>query len=86
MSGSRQKTQHRLSRRADERGEAPSAVPSGAEPVMASAAPESPAATLQLMEEVCQRENSCARGSAFEETRGSRYRWHDHRGCQGVPA
>lgn len=69
MSGSRQKTQHRLSRRADERGEAPSAVPSGAEPVMASAAPESPAATLQLMEEVCQRENLVR---AWQRVRGNK--------------
>jgi hypothetical protein len=45
MSGSRQNTQRKLTRRANERGEAPSAGTSRAEPVMAAAAHESPAAT-----------------------------------------
>src|SRR5215207_3813418 len=69
MSGSRQKTQRKLTRRVNERGEAPSAVISGAEPVMAEAAHESPAATLQLMEEVCQRENLVR---AWQRVRGNK--------------
>jgi RNA-directed DNA polymerase len=69
MSGSRQKTQRKLSRRSFERGEAPSAGTSGAEPVMAMAAPESPAATMHLMEEVCERENLVR---AWQRVRGNK--------------
>lgn len=69
MNGSRQKTQRKLTRRASERGEAPSAAPSGAEPAMAVAAHESPAATVQLMEEVCQRENLVR---AWQRVRGNK--------------
>lgn len=69
MSGSRQKTQRKLIRRSSERGEAPSAGTSGAEPVMAAAAPESPAATKHLMEEVCERENLVR---AWQRVRGNK--------------
>jgi len=39
------------------RGEAPSAAARAAEPLVAKPAPESPALTERLMEEVCNREN-----------------------------
>jgi len=69
MSGSRQKTQRKLTRRSSERGEAPSAGTPGAEPIMAVAAPESPAATTHLMEEVCERENLVR---AWQRVRGNK--------------
>ena len=55
MSGPRQNTQQELARQPIERGEAPIAGGPGAEPVVAVAEPESPAATMHLMEEVCER-------------------------------
>ena len=65
MSGSR-----KLARRSSERGEALSAGTSGAEPVMAVAALESPAATtMHLMEEVCERENLVR---AWQRVRGNK--------------
>ena len=57
MSGLRQNSQRELARAPTERGEAPITGVSGAEPIKAVAAPESPAVTEQLMEEVCNREN-----------------------------
>jgi RNA-directed DNA polymerase len=70
MNGSRQKTQRKLTRRANERGEAPPAGTSGAEPAVAATAPESPATTtMQLMEEVCQRENLVR---AWQRVRGNK--------------
>jgi RNA-directed DNA polymerase len=70
MSGSRQKTQRKLTRRSSERGEALPAGTSGAEPVMAVAALESPAATtMHLMEEVCERENLVR---AWQRVRGNK--------------
>jgi RNA-directed DNA polymerase len=70
MSGSRQKTQRKLTRRSSGRGEALPAGTSGAEPVMAVAAPESPAATtMHLMEEVCERENLVR---AWQRVRGNK--------------
>jgi hypothetical protein len=54
-----------------ERGEASLVGNAGAEPVMAVMEPESPAATMHLMEEVCEREN-LVRGSACEATKGLR--------------
>lgn len=69
MSGSRQKTQRKLTRRSTRRGEAPSAGMSRAESFMAAAAPESPAATMHLMEEVCDRENLVR---AWQRVRGNK--------------
>ncbi len=60
MSGERQKTQPEqlgLALWAEDRSEAPRAVPQGTETLMAKRAHESPADTERLMEEVCGREN-----------------------------
>ena len=57
MSGTRQKTQYSLALEPVERGEAPVGGVQGTEPFTAKPAPESPASTEQLMEEVCDREN-----------------------------
>jgi RNA-directed DNA polymerase len=57
MNGLRQNIQRELAREPGERGEAPITGGPGVEPTMAETAPESPAATMQLMEEVCEREN-----------------------------
>lgn len=54
MGGERQKIQLELVLEAEGRGEAPKAVDRGAESSMAKREPESPAATEQLMEEVCE--------------------------------
>ena len=69
MSGPRQNTQRKLARAPAERGEAPIAGDLGAEPVMAATEPESPAATTQLMEEVCERENLVR---AWQRVRGNK--------------
>jgi RNA-directed DNA polymerase len=57
MSGLRQNTQRELAREPTERGEAPISGVPGAAPIVTAAEPKSPAATMQLMEEVCEREN-----------------------------
>jgi RNA-directed DNA polymerase len=57
MGGKRQKSQQELAREPMGRGEAPVGGCHGAEPLVATTEPESPASTRQLMEEVCQREN-----------------------------
>ncbi len=57
MSGTRQKTQYVLALEPKGRGEAPAGGNQGVEPPVAEPAPESPALTEQLMEEVCDREN-----------------------------
>ena len=57
MNGSRQTTRRKLTRESIDRGEAPVVGNPGAEPPVAMTAPESPAATSHLMEEVCEREN-----------------------------
>jgi hypothetical protein len=64
MSGSRQETRHKPNRVSSERGEAPVVGALGAEPVVVVTAPESPAATMHLMEEVCERENLVRRVAA----------------------
>ena len=69
MSGKRQKTQYSLALEPKGRGETPAIGSPRAEPLVAKPAPESPAVTEQLMEEVCDRENSKVRGTAFEGTR-----------------
>jgi len=57
MSGKRQKIQYSLALEPGERGEPPISGHHGAEPLVAKPAPESPALTEQLMEEVCDRGN-----------------------------
>ena len=69
MSGLRQSIQQELAREPIERGEAPIAGGPGAEPVVAMAEPESPAATMHLMEKVCERENL---KRAWQRVRGNK--------------
>ena len=69
MSGSRQKTRRQPTRMSSERGEASVVGNAGAEPVMAITEPESPAATMHLMEEVCERENLVR---AWQRVRGNK--------------
>src|SRR5580658_10689297 len=57
MSGKRQKIQYSLALEPVARGEPPISGHHGAEPLAAKPAPESPALTEQLMEEVCDRGN-----------------------------
>ena len=57
MSGKRQQIQYVLALEPVERGETPPGSSQGTEPLVAKPAPESPAVTEQLMEEVCDREN-----------------------------
>ena len=71
MSGLRQNIQRELARAPTERGEAPITGASGAEPVVAVAAPKSPAATMQLMEEVCERENLVRAWQRVRENKGA---------------
>jgi RNA-directed DNA polymerase len=54
MGGERQKTQLELALEAEGRGEAPKTAVRGTEPSAAKCEPERPAATEQLMEEVCE--------------------------------
>src|SRR5215467_1081661 len=53
MSGKRQQIQYVLALEPVERGETPLGGSQGTEPLVAKPAPESPAVTEQLMEEVC---------------------------------
>jgi RNA-directed DNA polymerase len=69
MSGLRQSIQQELAQEPIERGEAPIAGGPGAEPVVAMAEPESPAATMHLMEKVCERENLVR---AWQRVRGNK--------------
>ena len=69
MSGLRQSIQQELARAPIERGEAPIAGGPGAEPVVAKAECESPAATMHLMEKVCGRENLVR---AWQRVRGNK--------------
>src|SRR6516225_8892995 len=71
MSGLRQNSQRELARAPTERGEAPITGVSGAEPIKAVAAPESPAATMQLMEEVCERENLVRAWQRVRDNKGA---------------
>jgi hypothetical protein len=61
--------QQELARKSVERGEAPIADDVGVEPIVAMAETESPAATAQLMEEVCERENLVR---AWQRVRGNK--------------
>jgi len=69
MSGLRQSIQQALAREPIERGEAPIVGGPGAESVVAMAEPESPAATMHLMEKVCERENL---ERAWQRVRGNK--------------
>jgi RNA-directed DNA polymerase len=71
MGGQRQNTQRELARGPTERGEAPISGVPGAEPVVAFAEPESPAATMQLMEEVCERENLVRAWQRVRDNKGA---------------
>ena len=71
MSGLRRNPQQELAREPNERGEAPITGVPGAESVVAVAAPESPAATMQLMEEVCERENLVRAWQRVRENKGA---------------
>src|SRR5271167_4540121 len=67
MNGTRQQIQYSLALEPVNRGEPPVSGHQGAEPWVAKPAPESPAVTEQLMEEMCDREKE--RGNAFDGTR-----------------
>src|SRR5262244_3062385 len=71
MNGLRQNIQRELARGPIERGEAPIIGVPGAEPVVAVTEPESPAATMQLMEEVCERENLVRAWQRVRENKGA---------------
>ena len=57
MTGTRQTIQYSLALEPGDQGETPVSGYQWAEPFVAKLAPESPASTEQLMEEVCDREN-----------------------------
>ena len=57
MTGTRQTIQYSLALELGDQGETPVSGYQGAEPVVAKPAPESPAVTEQLIEEVCDRKN-----------------------------
>ena len=71
MSGKRQQIQYVLALEPVERGEAPLASSQGTEPLVAKPAPESPAVTEQLMEEVCNRENLVRAWKRVRRNKGS---------------
>ena len=71
MNGPRQNTQRELARELSERGEALITGDPGAESIVTGPAPESPAATLHLMEEVCERENLVRAWQRVRENKGA---------------
>src|SRR5215813_11249525 len=71
MSGPRQNTQRELARGLTERGEAPISGDFGAEPVVAVTEPESPAAMMHLMEQVCERENLVRAWQRVRDNKGA---------------
>src|SRR5262245_11233366 len=71
MNGLRQNIQRELAREPGERGEAPMTGVPGVEPTMAETAPESPAATMHLMEEVCERENLVRAWQRVRDNKGA---------------
>src|SRR5215468_3374516 len=71
MNGLRQNTQRRLARAPVERGEAPIAGDLGVEPIIAATEPESTAATMRLMEEVCERENLVRAWQRVRDNKGA---------------
>jgi RNA-directed DNA polymerase len=71
MNGLRQNNQRELARKLTGRGEAPTSSNPGAEPVVAVAEPENPAAIMQLMEEVCERENLVRAWQRVRDNKGA---------------
>jgi RNA-directed DNA polymerase len=71
MNGLRQNTQRELAPKLTERGEALTGSNLGTEPVVAMTEPESPAATMQLMEEVCERENLVRAWQRVRDNKGA---------------
>ena len=71
MSGKRQQIQYVLALEPLERGETPLGSSQGTEPLVAKPAPESPAGTEQLMEEVCDRENLVRAWKRVRQNKGS---------------
>jgi RNA-directed DNA polymerase len=71
MSGMRQKIQYSLALVPEGRGEAPTRGHQGTEPPVAKPAPESPACTEQLMEEVCDRGNLLRAWKRVRSNKGS---------------
>src|SRR5271163_2895323 len=71
MSGKRQKTQYSLALEPQGRGETPTSGRPRAEPFAAEPAPESPAVTEQLMEEVCDGENLQSAWKRVRRNQGS---------------
>ena len=71
MSGKRQQIQYVLALAPVERGVTPLGSSQGTEPLVAKPAPESPAVTEQLMEEVCNRENLVRAWKRVRRNQGS---------------
>src|SRR5436305_8867073 len=71
MNGTRQQIQYSLALEPGDRGEPPISGHQGAEPFVAKPAPESPALTEQLMEEVCDRENLVKAWKRVRRNKGS---------------
>jgi RNA-directed DNA polymerase len=71
MTGKRQKTQYSLALEPKDRGETPVVEHPRAEPFVAEPAPESPAVTEQLMEEVCDGENLQSAWKRVRRNQGS---------------
>src|SRR5947207_6353631 len=71
MNGTRQQIQYSLALEPGDRGEPPISGHQGAEPFVAKPAPESPALTEQLMEEVCNRENLARAWKRVRQNKGS---------------
>ncbi len=71
MSGSRQTNRQQPNRTSTDWGEASVDGVSGAEPVMTTTKPESPAATTHLMEEVCERENLVRAWQRVRDNKGA---------------
>lgn len=71
MSGSRQTNRQQPNRTSTDWGEASVDGVSGAEPVMTTTEPESPAATTHLMEEVCERENLVRAWQRVRDNKGA---------------
>ena len=71
MSGKRQKIQYSLALEPVRLGETPVGDHQGTEPVVAKPAPQSPALTEQLMEEVCNRENLVRAWKRVRQNKGS---------------
>ena len=71
MSGKRQQIQYVLALEPGDQSETLVSGYQGAEPVVAKPAPESPASTEQIMEEVCDRENLVRAWKRVRQNKGS---------------